>query len=523
MKNLFQIIGLLLITSTTLLAQNTTLFFDAADAFFSKEVKNGVLDYTGLKSNTQLASLIQTVETANLATADADTKKAFYINAYNLIVINEAAKAYPLESVQSISGFFDGRKVTIGGKQLTLNDLEKNYLLKPYNDARLHFVLVCGALGCPPITNFAYRPDQLDQQLDQQTKIALNNTDFLKVTDKKVELSQIFKWYAHDFGGSKGAILDFINQYRTSPLSKSTKVSYYPYDWTLNDSSASSSQINPNNSGGNNASRYIVSSTIPKGSSEVKIFNNLYSQKTGSEGNLVDRSTFFTTAISYLYGLNNRLNIGFATRYRRVRNDKLPSSAFAILGSSDAASARQGITAFGPQIRYAPVEKWTNFSIQSSFVFPIGTDLAGNATQPYIDWNGATWNTQFFNDKSIGTNFSLFTELDVLIEDIGGINRFSTPATLIFSYNPNSKTTLYTIGGFSPYWQSKFDYFLQGGVGAKYQFTPNLELELLVTDFTNKFLADTGGQAATFNLGVRFNIPNSGKKSKKKKPTRYTN
>lgn len=526
MRYLIQIIALLLITSTAIFAQTTTQFFDKADAFFSKEVKNGLLDYTGLKSNTELASLIQTVETADVSGADAATKKAYYINAYNLIVINEAAKAYPLQSVQSITGFFDGRKVTVGGKQMTLNNLEKNYLLKVDKDPRLHFVLVCGALGCPPITNFAYRPEQLEQQLEQQTKIALNNDDFLKVSDGKVELSQIFKWYTHDFGGNKGAILNFINQYRTTPISKSSKVSYYPYDWTLNDKAAASSQTNPNSSGGNNASRYIVSSTIPKGSSEVKIFNNLYTQRTGSEGNLTDRSTFFTTSYSYLYGLNNKLNVGFASRYRRVRNSQLPDSPFAVLGNSEAGSSRQGITAFGPQIRYAPVEKWTNFSIQSSFVFPIGEDLTGSSTEPFIDWNGATWWTQFFNDFTIGSSWSLFTEFDVLIEDIGSsadgrLNRFSTPVTAILSYNPNPKTILYALSGFSPFWQDNFDYFYQVGVGAKYQFTPNFELELLVTDFTNKFLADTGGQAATYNVGIRYNIPGKGGVARKNKMPRY--
>jgi len=120
--------------------------------------------------------------------------------------------------VQSVTGFFDGRKVTVAGEQLTLTNMEKKHLLKPYNDARLHFVLVCGALGCPPITNFAYRPALLDQQLDQQTKLALNDPTFLKVNGSKTQLSQIFKWYVNDFGGNKGAIIDFINQYKTTFL-----------------------------------------------------------------------------------------------------------------------------------------------------------------------------------------------------------------------------------------------------------------------------------------------------------------
>ena len=511
MKNLLNLFIAFLFFSSSALAQNIDQkFFNEADAFFAAQVKNGLVNYAGLKSNTQLATLINTVENADLNGASAATKKAFYINAYNLHVINEATKLYPTNSVQAGGGFFDRNKVKTAGQTSTLNNLEKNQLLKPYGDARLHFVLVCGALGCPPITNFAYQPAKLDQQLNQQTRLALDDTNFLKVENNNLQLSQIFKWYPEDFGGSKKNIINFINKHRTNTVPTTAKIGYYDYDWKLNDVSAGASATlsTGGSGGGNNSARYIVSSTIPKGSVELKIFNNLYTQKTGSVENLTDRSTFFTTSISALYGLTNKFNIGINTRLRRVRNDKLPSGVLDVFGNSEGAgiSSRVGLTAFGPQIRYAPVEKWTNFSIQSSFVFPIGQDLAGSSTQPYIDWNGATWNTQFFNDFPLGNSFSLFTEVDVLLEDIGGINRLSTPATLIFSYNPNKKTTLYTIGGFSPYWQEKFDYFLQGGVGAKYQFTPDVELELLVTDFTNKFLRDTGGQASTFNVGFRFNL-----------------
>ena len=486
-------------------------FFQQTDSFLKANVKNGLIGYSSLKNNAQLNQLIKTVESADLSRLDTETKKAFFINAYNLQVINMATQAYPIVSVQSISGFFDRKKITVARKKMTLNQLEKEHLLKPYQDARLHFVLVCGALDCPPITNFAYQPNLLEKQLNQQTKLALDNANFLKVIGTTLSLSQIFKWYASDFGGNKKSILQFINQYRTHAVPTTGKINYYEYDWNLNEIDAGASTNLNNSEQGNNTARYIVSSTIPKGSFEFKLFNNLYTQKTGTKENLTDRATFFTTTLSALYGLNNRFNIGLNVRYRRVRNDQLPSSALKVFSSTSEGSARQGLTAIGPQIRYAPIEKWQNFSIQSSFVFPIGTNLAGSATQPYIDWTGATWNTQLFNDLSIGSNFSLFTELDFLLEDIGSsseghINRFSTPATLIFSYNPNSKTTLYALGGFSPYWQANFDYFLQGGVGAKYQFTPNLELELLVTDFTNKFLQDTGGQAATFNIGFRFNL-----------------
>ena len=505
------IIYFFVIFSISQIANAQTLdptFFDRVDQFLQNHVQDGLVNYQRVKNSKELTELIGEIAEADVESLSDETKQAFYINAYNLYVINQTASHFPVTSVQDIPRFFDGTKVPVAKRSLTLNTLEKELLLKPYQDARFHFVLVCGALGCPPITDFAYRPKQLEQQLDQQTTLALNNDQFIWIENGSVSLSQIFKWYLDDFGGSKKSAFNFINKYRKTPINLDTKVSYYPYDWSLNDLNA---RKDGKASVGNNASRYIVSSTIPKGTFELKLFNNLYSQRTGSEGSLTDRSSFFTSSLSVLYGINSRFNLGFITRFRRVRNDRLPSSQFDVFSAQGAISARSGITAFGPQIRYAPVKKWANFSIQSSIAFPIGSDLSGNSELPYIDWDGITWNTQFFNDFSIGTNFSLFTEIDLLFEDIGRVenghaNRVSTPATLIFSYNPNRKTTLYTLAGFSPFWQAPFDYFIQGGLGLKYQFTPKVELELLVTDFTNRFLANSGGQATTSNLGLRFNF-----------------
>ena len=519
--------ALLLIISTTGFGQTIDKkFFKDADAFFKKHVIDGRVNYGALQTTGDLIPLIIKVEKAELTGSNEATKKAFYINAYNLHVIDLALKNYPLKSVQEIPGFFTKKKIIVGGQKLSLNKFEKEYMLNPYDDARLHFVLVCGALGCPPITDFAYTPNQIEKQLEQQTKLALNDPTFVRSIGNKTEISQIFKWYKDDFGGGKDQTIQFINSYRSLPINE--KTSYYSYDWALNDISLKNSDISGNinnTSTGNNASRYVVSSTIPVGSYEIKIFNNLYSQKTGNDGELTDRSSFFTTTLTALYGLNNRLNIGINTRWRKVRNHTLPSSAFGVFGSDENGNSRSGLTGFGPMLRWAPIPSWENFSIQSSYTFAIGDELRGNNTQPFIDWNGAVWNTQFFNDFSIGDNFSLFTELDFLWEDIGsddteqGVffnNKTTTPITVILSYNPNKKTTLYMLTGYAPSWSFEnelgesgltiSDYFYQGGLGGKYQFTPNLEIELLYSDFTTKFLSDSKGQASTYNLGLRFNL-----------------
>jgi len=523
MKSIFSAL-LIIAVAFNLQAQQKVVntFFENTDTFLKTHVGNNGVNYTAVKNDASLDALIKTIAEVNLTDVDAINKEAFYINAYNLLVINAAAKAYPLASVQDIAGFFDSKKHTVSGEQTTLNDLEKDKLLKVYKDPRFHFVLVCGALGCPPITDFAYVPKKLDAQLETQARKALNDDTFIQANGDEVKLSQIFEWYPGDFGGNKKTAIEYINGYRENKIPAKAKVGFYPYDWTLNDNkdgaNTAATDINTGNSAAN-AARYVVSSAIPKGKIEAKVFNNLYTQRTGSPDNLTTRGDFFSTNSSFLYGFTNRFNAGFDFRYRRVANSNLPSSPLGVLGNKADISSRAGFTNFGPKVRVAPFPALENFSFQSAYWFPIGNDLEGvyegpeEDRKPYIDWNGGSFVTQFFNDFSIGSNFSLFTELDLWIEDIGKdveggetyANRISTPASAIFSYFPNQKTTLYALSSFSPYYNQEGDkYFYQFGLGAKYQFTPNFEIELLLTDFNGQNLNRNGGQATTFNVGFRY-------------------
>lgn len=511
MKYSFAIIFFLFSATISTQAQSSidNQFFEKVDAFMKSNVKNGQVDYANLTKDKNLSSLVGTVATAKLNGLDSKTKQAFYINAYNLLVIKGAIDNYPLSSVLKVNGFFDAKKVKVAGESITLNQLEKDKLLKTYKDSRFHFVLVCGANGCPPITDFAYMPAKLEEQLEQQTRKALNDNDFIKVNNsaQTAQLSQIFNWYKDDFGGNKSSAIDFINKYRSTKIPASYKVSFYEYDWSLNTQGGATGSIETNTSNSANDNRYVVSAAIPKGTTETKIFNNLYTERTGNGEQLTDRSTFFTTSLSFLYGVSNRFNAGIDMRYRRVNKDAADTSPFAVLGNPSTAQTRQGITSVGPKIRWAPTSALPNFSIQSTFSIPVGKDLEGTADEPYIDWDGSTWWTQFFNDFTIGDRFSLFSEVDVLIEDIGDeadLNRFSTPVTAILSFFPNPKTTLYVLGSYSPYWQKEFDYFAQAGVGAKYQVSSDFEIELLYTGFTNGFLQSVNGQASTFNIGFRY-------------------
>lgn len=226
---------LILLFSITLCAQSPDTFIKKTDAFLKANVSNGRVNYKAIKSNpAALNELIELGEGVRVSTSNLKEYQAFWINAYNIHVINGIVAKYPTKSPLDINGFFDKTTRSVGGKQIVLNDIENKLLRAKFpKEARFHFVLVCAGLGCPPIIAEAYTPAKLEAQLQRQTVIAVNNPNFIKVKGSKVQLSQIFEWYKGDFtqGGNE---VSYLNKFRKEAIPANAKVSYYPYDWTLN-------------------------------------------------------------------------------------------------------------------------------------------------------------------------------------------------------------------------------------------------------------------------------------------------
>lgn len=234
----FIVAGFILLGIAQVNAKDVQLFNQQADSFFKLHVANGRVDYKNISHKlSEISSLYNEIGIMNLSSASAAEKKAFYINAYNLIVIYQVAKYYPLSSPLDQSGFFDKVKHQVAGESLTLNHLEIKKLLLTYKDPRIHFALACAAQSCPPLASFAYEPDKLDQQLDIRAKVALNDKDWLKVnsSENKVLLSKIFDWYKKDFAATGMSLIEWINQYRVNKIPSSYNVGYYEYNWALNE------------------------------------------------------------------------------------------------------------------------------------------------------------------------------------------------------------------------------------------------------------------------------------------------
>jgi hypothetical protein len=214
-------------------------FNQAAARFLGTHVNQGSISYSSIANNpAELNKLKSQIAGMSLTSANKDQQLSFYLNAYNILVIGGIVDHWPASSPLKIDGFFDAKKYSVAGKSMTLSDLENEIIRPQFKDARVHFALVCAAKGCPPIASYAYNSRELNEQLEKQTRRALNDNNFIRVDNqnKKVLISHIFEWYGVDFSDAQklSDYLSYINRYRTSKIPSSYKIDYYEYDWSIN-------------------------------------------------------------------------------------------------------------------------------------------------------------------------------------------------------------------------------------------------------------------------------------------------
>ena len=263
-----------------------------------------------------------------------------------------------------------------------------------------------------------------------------------------------------------------------------------------------------------NLQTYTPSVLLKKGQIEVQLFNNIYTQTSYSDVNgdhidLNGRSSYYTGFMRFLIGTSksSKINIGFDINLKSVRNDPDASSSFfKVLKFGNDSISRTALTSLGPKIKISPFNNFKGFSIQSAFWIPVTKDLEGKESgKPWLAWDRYTWWNQFFYDKTLSDKFQIFAEADLLFRFERDFELKNTmvdiPLSTFVNYFPIKNATLYAMVQYSPTVTSSSTFYVQVGVGGKYQITKHLNIELLYTDF---IYSKNSGTGQTFNLGLRF-------------------
>lgn len=199
------------------------------------------VDYRSLKEHglSELDAYLKQIAGDWPAGMSQQETKAALLNAYNALTVHWIVANYPVKSIWRTENPFRKARHTVDGKMLSLDQVESR--LRGMNDPRVHAALVCAARSCPPLRREAYMAARLDQQLDDNARrwLADQRLNVFQPEKKTARVSEIFKWYAKDFGGG-GGVKDFLARYGPDAGfigARGARIEYEPYYWGLNDTS----------------------------------------------------------------------------------------------------------------------------------------------------------------------------------------------------------------------------------------------------------------------------------------------
>lgn len=237
--------------------QNAPLDNTLLTAVLQTHVKEGRVDYAGLKADPRLARYLQQVSVTDPAQLASERDRlALWLNAYNAYTLQLIVERHPAKSITEIGtgGIVLGSLIkttawdipfaAVGGKTYTLNQIEHEVIRAKFKDLRAHFALNCASDSCPPLRTEAYDGKKLDQQLDEQGRLFLRDSarNRFDLRTRTAYLSSIFKWYQGDFGGGDRGALATAARYASADVRQSIekdpgawKIDYLAYDWSLND------------------------------------------------------------------------------------------------------------------------------------------------------------------------------------------------------------------------------------------------------------------------------------------------
>jgi hypothetical protein len=238
----------------------------AFDQILDLNVRDGFVYYRALKSDRgRLDSYVASLATASIDSDPREAQIAFWLNAYNAIVLRTVVdhypiaartKEYPPQSIRQIPGAFERLAHRIAGRTLTLDQIEQT-VLPAFREPRLFLALGRGAVGSGRLRSEAYTPADLDRQLGEAASECASRATCvqLDLQHNTMQISSVFSWRRDEFAAGYGdkAPAEFANR---SPIERAVvafvaphlltaerefiaknqfKVEYLPFDWTLND------------------------------------------------------------------------------------------------------------------------------------------------------------------------------------------------------------------------------------------------------------------------------------------------
>lgn len=205
------------------------------------------VDYAGVTPGQKraLADYLRMMQMVAPEILSRPDQAAFWINLYNAQTVQVILDHFPVASIRDINispGIFSrgpwGKKLLqVGGKPLSLDDIEHGILRPGWKDPRIHYAVNCASKGCPNLQAVPFEAATLESMLDKAARSFVNHPRAARLSGGKLVVSSIYHWFAEDFGGRKGVLPHLRNYARGATadlLAGRTDYDEHDYDWSLN-------------------------------------------------------------------------------------------------------------------------------------------------------------------------------------------------------------------------------------------------------------------------------------------------
>lgn len=238
----------------------------AYDELLDLNVRDGLVYYRALKGQRgRLDGYISSLAGVAIDAAPRDEQIAFWLNAYNALVLRTVIDHYPIpqrssdyppRSIRQIPGAFERQSHRVGGRAVTLDQIEQT-VLSGFHDPRVYFALGRGAMGGGRLRSEAYSGSRLETQLGEAAGECVSRVECVEVDRgaNQLKVSSIFSWRERDFVAAyaakaatpfterspvERAVLAFAGPgflaAERELLQRNTfTLVYTPFDWSLND------------------------------------------------------------------------------------------------------------------------------------------------------------------------------------------------------------------------------------------------------------------------------------------------
>src|SRR5215207_11474965 len=180
-------------------APGAELLHRPLDQILDVNVRDGLVYYRALKSDRgrldrYIASL--NVTPATYQGWSKAQQMAFWVNAYNAVVLQTVINHYPMKgTIKNVPGAFDKTTFRAAGRTITLDQIEKT-ILPEFKDPRLYLALGRGAVGSGRLRSEAYTADRLEKQLAEIQAEFVGEQPMLKIdrAAATVSVTPIVSW-----------------------------------------------------------------------------------------------------------------------------------------------------------------------------------------------------------------------------------------------------------------------------------------------------------------------------------------